>query len=253
MCHVYIRQSAAVFGQLFGGVQQSGWGAAGTTGFQRDFIVFFFRGVVGFEPYHWDMMVDLFFVCFSFISCVWFVEGDLRSHGNLYQHLSTNWDPGDSWWSWNLSIQVGIGRIGDFHAAAPGSHHGRDVWICMVEMIEVMRTRRMMMVGKWWWWWLWLCLRISVETAHHKKTQMPLNPRTWKSGRKLPQIDLLWSRKLGFETAASQLSRASLNLQIEYPQMMLRTTQFPFSSLEKSAPFKLRKLMLDLRDPKHLP
>jgi hypothetical protein len=55
-----------------------------------------FRGVVGFEPYHWDMMVDLVFVCFSFISCVWVVEG----------------------WStkpWE-------------HAAAPGSHHGRDVW-----------------------------------------------------------------------------------------------------------------------------
>ena len=128
-----------------------------------------------------------------------------------WESLSTNWDPGDSWWSWNLSIQVGIGRIGDFHAAAPRSHHGRDVWICMVEMIGVMRTRRRMMVGKWWWWWLW-CLRISVETAHHKKTQMPLNPRTWKSGRKLPQIDLLWSRNLGFKTAASQLSRAPLEL-----------------------------------------
>ena len=78
---------------------------------------------------------------------------------------------------------------------------------CMMEMIGVMRTRRMMMVGKWWWWWLWWCLRISVETAHHKKTQMPLNPRTWKSGRKLPQIDLLWNRNLrlrdyGFPTLA---------------------------------------------------
>ena len=30
------------------------------------------------------------------------------------------------------SVLMGIGRIGDFHAAAPGSHHGRDVWICMV-------------------------------------------------------------------------------------------------------------------------
>ena len=71
MCHVYIRQSAAVFGQLFGGVQQSGWGAAGTMGFQRDFIVFFFSGGCGV----WTISLRhdgwfVFCVFFVYIMCL---------------------------------------------------------------------------------------------------------------------------------------------------------------------------------------